>query len=156
MSEELLFQGEEDLLLGLSPSVEGDLVPLEAQPFEEAALGGGPGDHRGDQPPPLLFALQFREEDFFPVAEVVDQPDQDPQVADRPVALELPCLHHPTLTRGLLLDAPPGLLHHCFRGEVAVYGLVDVELLDQVSADGEPLLIPQPLDEALQALVLGL
>lgn len=71
-------------------------MPLQTEPLEEAGLGGGAGDERGDEFPAFLVVVDVVDRDVVALAVLADEPYQDLQIADAPISLQLARLGHPT------------------------------------------------------------
>lgn len=70
-------------------------MSLQTEPFEEAGLGGGARDERGDEFPAFLVVVDVTDRDVVPLTVLADEPDQDLQIADAPISLQFARLCHP-------------------------------------------------------------
>lgn len=72
-------------------------MPFEAEPLEEAGVGGGSGDERRDELPALSDVVHFGNRSAVSLAMLADEPDEYLEVTNTPVPLELVGLSHPNL-----------------------------------------------------------
>ena len=70
-------------------------MTFETEPLEEAGLRRGAGDKGGDELPAFADIVDFGDGESLSVAVLADEPDEDLEIADAPVAFQFVGLGHP-------------------------------------------------------------